>query len=256
VLGSFGMGPATPVDQRKKVAEVVIKRTNHRIPSIVHVGAVDPYTSIELGKHARSIGAEAIGIVGPYYYSDRSEWEIIEQVKMVNHEVGLPILIYNNAAYSGYDIGPSMMAKLVQEVPQIFGSKLAAGNISQAQRYLRVIPDFSIFIPAQNLFPGMLVGIKGSITPPLATYPEIGASLVKAIDDRDWEKATTLQVKMLEYFNFRASLSAKYGRAVFTESMRLRGFNIQRYPRWPTKPFTSEDRENLRAALVKVGVPL
>src|SRR3989338_5628271 len=256
VSGSFGMGAATSVEQRKKVAEIVVKRTNHRIPSIINVGAVDPYTSIALGKYAQSVGAEAIGIVGPYYYSDRSEWEIIEHIKMVDHEVGLPVLIYNNAEYSGYDINPSMMAKLVEAVPRIFGSKLAKGNIPKAQRYLRAIPGFTMFIPVENLFPGMLVGIKGTISPPLATYPELGVSLVTALDDRDWEKATILMTKVFEYLNARASLSAKYGRAVFTEAIRLRGIDIKRYPMWPTKNFTAEDREKLRATLLKVGGPL
>ncbi|MEK7334247.1 MAG: dihydrodipicolinate synthase family protein, partial [Candidatus Binatota bacterium] len=151
---------------------------------------------------------------------------------------------------------PALMAKLVEAVPRIFGSKLAKGNIPNAQRYLRAIPAFTMFIPVENLFPGMLVGIKGTISPPLATYPELGVSLVKAIDDRDWEKATILMTKVFEYLNARASLSAKYGRAVFTEAIRLRGIDIKRYPRWPTKSFTAEDREKLRATLLKVGVPL
>lgn len=255
-LGSFGMGAATPVEQRKKVAEVVIKTTRQRIPTMIQIGAVDPYTSIELGKHARSVGAEAVAMVGPYYYSDRTEWEIIEHFKMVDKEVGMPMLVYNNPAYSGYDITASMMAELKNAIPNIFGSKLADGNLGQAQRYMRKLGEFSIFIPAQNLFPGMLVGIKGSISPPLASYPELGVSLIKAIDERDWATATALQVKLYEYASFRGSLSSKYGRSVFTETMRLRGINVKRYPRWPTKPWTSEDREALKRGFQKVGMPI
>lgn len=255
-LGSFGMGAATPMEQRKQVAEIVIKTTRHRIPTMIQIGSPDPYASIELGRHARAIGAEAVAMVGPYYYSDRSEWEIIEHYKMVDREVGLPMLVYNNAAYSGYDIAPSMMAKLVEEIPKLFGSKLADGDLTQAQRYMKRLPDFSIFIPAQFLFPGMLTGTKGSISPPLASYPELGVRLIKAIDDRDWATATALQVKLFEFANVRAGLSAKYGRSVFTETMRLRGIGVKRYPRWPTRPWTGEDREALKQGLQKAGVPL
>ena len=46
VLGSQGQGPACRIDQRKAVAETVVRRVNHRVPVIVQVGAVEPYTSI------------------------------------------------------------------------------------------------------------------------------------------------------------------------------------------------------------------
>jgi dihydrodipicolinate synthase/N-acetylneuraminate lyase len=96
VLGSYGQGPAMAPDERKKVAEIVVQQVKHRVPVVVHIGAVDPFTAIDLGKHAKSIGADAIGHVGPYYYADRSEYEIIEQFKMVDRALGMPILVYNN----------------------------------------------------------------------------------------------------------------------------------------------------------------
>lgn len=71
ILGSYGQGPAMNPDERKNLAELVVRQVKHRLPCIVHIGAVDPFTAIDLGKHARSIGAEAVGHVGPYYYADR-----------------------------------------------------------------------------------------------------------------------------------------------------------------------------------------
>jgi len=104
VLGSQGQGPACRIDQRKAVAETIVRRVNKRVPVIVQVGAVEPYTSIELGLHAKEIGADGIGVVGPYYYSDRNEWELIEHYKVVDKAVGMPMLLYNNPEYSGYPI--------------------------------------------------------------------------------------------------------------------------------------------------------
>jgi dihydrodipicolinate synthase/N-acetylneuraminate lyase len=49
ILGSQGQGPATTIEQRKVIAETVVKRVNKRVPCIVQIGAVEPYTSIELG---------------------------------------------------------------------------------------------------------------------------------------------------------------------------------------------------------------
>lgn len=102
----------------------------------------------------------------------------------------------------------------------------------------------------------MLAGVKGTNSPLLATYPELGLSLAKVIDERDYEKAVNFQFKIFDYTNLRASFSAKYGGAVFLEAMRLRGFDIKRYPRWPTKSFAAEDCEKHRESLMSIGMPL
>jgi len=254
VLGSQGQGPACRIDQRKAVAETVVRRVNHRVPVIVQVGAVEPYTSIELGLHAKEIGAEAIGIVGPYYYSDRNEWEIIEHYKMVDKAVGLPILLYNNPEYSGYPIPPAMMAKLREAVPNVFAAKLAMGNIDQAVNYLRVLSrEFTIFIPITQMLPGMLIGVKGSIaagTP--VTVPEIGVQLIEAVWAEDYERAQKLQVLLLEHGERMAPIR-QYGRRITLEGLRLRGLAVKEYPRWPTKPLTAEHQklyeENMKRLL-------
>jgi dihydrodipicolinate synthase/N-acetylneuraminate lyase len=93
ILGSQGQGPACRIDQRKATAATVVRRVNKRVPCIVQIGAVEPYTSVELGVHAKEIGADAVGVVGPYYYSDRNEWEITEHHKVVDKAVDMPMLL-------------------------------------------------------------------------------------------------------------------------------------------------------------------
>lgn len=257
INGSYGQGPAMALEQRKRTAELAVKRVNHRMPVIIHVGTADPFTSSELGHHARSIGADAIGIVGPYYYSDHNEYEVIEHYRAVDQATQLPILVYNNPAYSGYNITPAMMARLVEAVPKTFGSKLAKGSIPEAQRYLRAVgKNFSLFAPASNMFPGMLVGIAGTISPPLSAAPEIGVKLVKAIDDGDWERATREQVKILEFLAATEPLFSSFGRSSQREALLLRGFDIKRFPRWQAKPLTDEARQTIRSSLEKSGVPI
>lgn len=254
ILGSQGQGPACRIDQRKAVAETVVRRVNGRAPCIVQVGAVEPYTSIELGLHAKQIGADAIGVVGPYYYSDRNEWELIEHYKMVDKAVGLPMLLYNNPEYSGYPIPPAMMAKLREAVPNIFAAKLAMGNIDQAVNYLRVLSrDFIIFIPITQMLPGMLLGVAGSIaagTP--VTVPEAGVQLIEAVWAKDLDRAQKIQVLLLEHGERLAPLRS-YGRRITLEGLRLRGLAVKEYPRWPTKPLSAEHHklyeENMKRIL-------
>jgi len=46
ILGSYGQGPAMTPEERKKVAEIIVRQVKHRVPVIVHVGAVDPFTAM------------------------------------------------------------------------------------------------------------------------------------------------------------------------------------------------------------------
>jgi 4-hydroxy-tetrahydrodipicolinate synthase len=241
VLGSQGQGAACTIEQRKAIAETVVKRIDGRVPVIVQVGAADPYTSCELGAHAKSIGSDAIGIVGPYYYSDRSEWELIEQHKEVDAATGLPILLYNNPQYSGYPTPPAMMKKLKEAMPNVFGSKLANGNLGQAKAYLRTLgDDFVIFVPIDMMLPGMLVGVAGSIAAGApVTVPEAGVRLIEAIWAKDYALAQRIQVLLIEHSD-RTAVLRQYGRRTTLEGLRIRGQAVKEYPRWTTKPMTAE----------------
>jgi dihydrodipicolinate synthase/N-acetylneuraminate lyase len=247
ILGSYGQGPAMNPDERKKTAEIIVRRVDHKVPCIVHVGAVDPFTAIDFGKHAKALGAEAIGHVGPYYYADRSEYEVIEHFKMVDKAVGLPILVYNNPRYSGYNIHPEMMARLVDAVPNIFGAKLAMGSVDEAMAYMKIVAKpFAPFVLASHLVSAMSVGVAGTISPPLAVTPELGVELVRAIDEGRAQDALDLQKKVIRIHELFLRLATPFGRTIYCEAMRLRGFDVKLYPRWPSKPLSWQACDELR----------
>jgi 2-dehydro-3-deoxy-D-pentonate aldolase len=257
-LGSFGNGPALKPEERKRVAEVAIEQVAGRVATMVHVGAVDPQTTVELGVHARECGADVIAVVGPYYYSDHTEWEIINHFRMVDEAVGLPILVYNNKEYSGYDMPPPLMNKIRRAAPHIFGSKLAAGNVDQAKRYLAAMePPFSSFIPINNIATALVQQVKltGSISPPLAAWPELGIELIRAYEAEDILKTVELQRKA-DAFSRAGAAVRGHGRGSQCAVMQARGLPIEQYPRWPTEPITDEQRRQLHADLAAVGYPV
>ena len=257
VLGSFGNGPAQRPEERKRVAELFLETANGRVPMIIQVGCVDPQTTAELGVHAREHGADAIGIVGPYYYNDRNEWELIEHFRYVDQEVGLPILIYNNAEYQGYDITPELMLKIREAVPNVFATKLAAGTTDYIKRYLAVLKDFSAFIPARNFPTCLIEGVQlaGTINPGMATWPELGVEQIRAYQSGDLLKTVEMHKRTSEFMS-ALSPFREHGRGLFCEVLKARGVAIEQYPRWPTKPFTDDERARLREALLKIGFPV
>ena len=249
VCGSFGQGPAMRPDQRQRVAQLVVDETRGRVPVVIHIGTVDPYTAVELGQHARQIGADGIGVVGPFYYTDRTEDELVLHFQMIDAEVGLPILVYNNPGYQGYTIAPALMQRLCTAIPRIFGAKLAMGTIPEALEYLKLIPGFKPFILGNGLMPGMRQGIVGTVSPPLAATPELGVDLIRAIDEGRDADALRLQDIASEVNDELVRYWRKYGRIAFGEALRALGFPIKQYPRWPTPQMSDEDRQAMLAML-------
>ena len=60
-LGTTGLGPAMEINERKRVAEVVVKEANGQVPVIVQVGACEPTVSLELARHARENRGRRLG---------------------------------------------------------------------------------------------------------------------------------------------------------------------------------------------------
>jgi dihydrodipicolinate synthase/N-acetylneuraminate lyase len=255
LLGSFGQGPVMRTDQRKRYAEVIIEHVRGRVPVIIHVGTADSYSTAELGLHAQSAGADAVAVVGPYYYSDHTEYEIMEHFKEVGARVKMPMIIYNNPPYSGYDITPPMMLRLKEQVPQIFGTKLSADSLETALNYLNQLPrDFSIFGLASSIMPGALYGIRGTIVPPWVAFPELAVALWRALEAKKLDEALQWQMKINELQTALRPLGRIYGRAIQCETVRARGFAVKKFPRWTTKPLLPEHRELLTSAMSKAGL--
>ncbi len=249
LFGSFGQGPAMSTEQRKRGLEIVLAAVADQVTVVPQVGAVDPYTARELAEHAAEAGAPALASVGPYYYADRSEEEIIEHFLFAFAASDLPVLLYNNPRYQGYDIGPQQLARLRENIPAIFALKMAKGTLGDVMKYRAALDDgLKVFAPQENLFPGMLVGQAGTISPPLTTAVELGLALVAAIDAGTIEEALRLQLALLRFASRMQQLSV-WGRAVRAEGLRYNGFDVSEYPRWPTPPLPEDARRLLHEAI-------
>jgi dihydrodipicolinate synthase/N-acetylneuraminate lyase len=86
----------------------------------------------------------------------------------------------------------------------------------------------------------MPLGVRGSIAAGApVTVPEIGVQLIEAVWAGDFDRATRLQILMLEHGERMAPIR-QYGRRGTLEGLRLRGLQVKEYPRWPTKPLSAE----------------
>jgi 2-dehydro-3-deoxy-D-pentonate aldolase len=256
--GSYGQGPVMRVDQRKLAAEVALDQVKGRVPVIIHVGAPDIQSVLELAEHSGKVGVDGLLIVPPYYYTDHNEYEITEHYGAVARKVPLPIYIYNNKRYAGIDITPDYARRLVEAVPTIRGVKLAWGTLQESTSYIEALKghDFGVFpgTPTDTVA-GVGIGVRGTIAPLASVFPELCAGTWRAAVGKENDKALSLQDQVKKVYAVVAELTKKVGRTAYKELYRMRGIQIKTYPRWPAKQLDDRERNELRGKLAEAGWP-
>ena len=111
--GTTGESPTLDHDEHKKVIEIAIKESNGKIPVIAGTGSNSTSEAIELSKHAENAGANALLIVTPYYNKPTQEG-LYQHYKIINDNVGIPIIIYNIPPRSVVDMSVDTMARLFE----------------------------------------------------------------------------------------------------------------------------------------------
>jgi dihydrodipicolinate synthase/N-acetylneuraminate lyase len=253
VLGSTGQGPAMTVEERKKTAAIALDQAQSRVPVVIHVGTPDAGSTVELAEHAAEHKADAVAIVPPYYYSDHSEYEIIEHYKAVAKAVPLPIFIYENPKYSGISIPPGFAVRMKEQVPALKGIKVAYGQGALLE-YVRLLPDVSVFTGNADLFGLVPFGLAGMINPPTSFVPELCVALFKALDRKDYAAAVEAQKRVDTAARLVAAELRKYGRVPLREVFRMRGFDVKCFPKWETEPMPKEAVTKLERELKNAGI--
>ena len=68
VCGTTGESPSLTTEERKSILEEWIKHAPGKLKIICHVGGNSLPQSIELARHAASVGADATGSFAPFFF--------------------------------------------------------------------------------------------------------------------------------------------------------------------------------------------
>ncbi len=259
-LGTHGQGMVMEIEERKKVAAQIVNRVRGRVPVVMHIGTANTLSSIELAKHAASLGVDAVGVVPPYYYP-HDDWEVYAHYKAIAKAVpGVPLFIYDNTETTHVEITPPKANKIIEAIAPnaLAGIKVSfiaydklLGYVFQLPKSVGVFPG-GIF----SLYTGYSVGVRGAIHPPSTPFPETCVKMYEALKAGDLKAAQKEHDLLAALMQVVGRFLRTHGRGVFCELMRLRGLTVERFPRWETPPFTDKDRADLKDGLAKTGVAL
>ena len=250
-LGTTGMGPAMEPDERKRVAEVVVKEAQGRIPVIVQVGAANPIVSIDLARHAEKVGADAIACLTPFYYHPGTD-SIIEHFKRLAASTKLPVLVYNIPSNTGNNVDAKMLAQL-SRIPNIVGIKDSSRDFSQLLDYLGSVPQgFAVINGTDSyLFSAFCAGVNAGVSSTANPFPELFVEMYEAYRARDLSKGERLQKKI---HSLRTAMNSP-PLAPFLEVLRMRGLRSGNV-RPPLREMNTEEVAALRSIVVGLAPEL
>jgi 4-hydroxy-tetrahydrodipicolinate synthase len=193
LLGTTGMGPAMEPDERKRVAEIVVRNTNGRIPVIVQVGDVNPKVTLDLARHAEEIGADAVACLTPFYYHPGNE-AIIEHYTRLTRESKLPVLIYNIPRNTGNNVDAKLLCEL-SRIPNVMGIKDSSRDFSQLLDYLKTVPEgFTVINGTDSYqFSAFCAGVNAAVSATANLVPELFVRMYEAYESCDLKGGQELE---------------------------------------------------------------
>jgi 4-hydroxy-tetrahydrodipicolinate synthase len=247
--GTYGSGPLMTTEERKRVAEIVVEEKGS-CAVIVHVGAVNTSQSIELAKHAQSIGADAVGAIPPFYYKYTTD-QLLDHYRSIIRSVDIPVFLYNNPGLSGNPISAEMLATLADE--GLSGVKDSAFDLVTFYMYLLKVrkPGFTFIIGTEAIAAAALdAGASGVISGLANVFPEFMASFYKTWEERNPNKTGNYQLKVV-----KARSILKYGPTLTMTYavLRMRGLNPG-YPRAPYQDIPPSMYERAEHELKDMGL--
>lgn len=245
VCGTYGLGPAMSIDERKRIAELSVENASGKMDVIVHVGSSNIDTVLELAKHAEDIGADAVASTPPFYYRYDDE-SVYSFFKSLIEKVDLPVFVYNIPSRVGYGISPNLLRKIAEAGGH--GIKDTSGDIILFYQFMAAVrkKDFRFLIGTERLLlPAMVAGGNGCVSGLSNAFPEIVVEFYKTLRDGRYKEAVEKQFFIIELRDIMYSvpnIPAVYA------VLKLRGIDVG-YPKPPHKLLSDVEVKRLKAKL-------
>jgi len=242
--GTTGEGPLLSIPERLILAETVVKTANHRIPVIVHAGAISTQQTIQLAQHAEMIGADGIAVIPPYFYRYDEDALFYHYEAVLKSVPNLPVFLYNNPFIYSNSISYSLAKILSDKFKNVVGIKDSSGQLDflNACGELRN-GEFLTFVGNDKfILDALSMGIDGCVAGNANVVPELFVTLYNSVQDGDVEKARKIHKQIETLLNILGNGNIP----LFKNALELRGLpkSTTRLPlRIPPKDITEESKK-------------
>lgn len=242
VNGSSGECIYQSVADRKLILEEVMAVAKGKLTIIAHVACNNTKDSMELARHAESLGVDAIATIPPIYfrlpeYSIAQYWNDISAAAPHTDFV-----IYNIPQLAGVALTPSLYTEMLKN-ERVIGVKNSSMPVQDIQTFAALGgEDHLVFNgPDEQFLGGRLMGARAGIGGTYGAMPELFLKLNQLIADKELEKAKELQFTINAIIG---KLTAAHGNmySVIKEVLKINeNLNVGSV-RAPLTPVTGTDR--------------
>lgn len=169
VLGTTGEANSFSLEERKEILEQTVKGGIPADKIMVGTGCCSLPETVELTKHAISLGVGGILLLPPFYYKAVDDSGILlyfeELINAVGQE-GLRIYLYHFPKMSGISFSVKIVRKLKDTYPDVIvGMKDSTGDLENTKMYIENFPNMQIFPGTEALLlDGLKAGGAGCIS--------------------------------------------------------------------------------------------
>lgn len=197
LMGSTGEFYSMSMEMKKELIDLAVSFINKRVKLYVGTGCMTVEETIELSNYAIKKGADAVMIVGPYYFALSPE-SIEYYFDTIAKQIDGDIYLYNYPERTGYDLTAEITLNLIRKNKNIVGFKDTVSEMGHTRRLLTTIreefPEFVVLSGYdENLAHLLLSDGNGCIGALSNLYPEIFAKWVKAINNKNFEEVNKIQ---------------------------------------------------------------
>ena len=249
-VGTTGESPTLSHREHMRVVELCVESAKGRVPIIAGAGSNSTQEAIELTRHAKEVGADAVLSVAPYYNKPTQEG-LYRHFAAIADAVDIPIVLYNIPGRSIVEIAVETMVRLAKH-PNVVGVKDATSNLARASRDRGAMPKGFIMLSGDDAttLGYMAHGGRGCISVTSNVAPRACADFQNACHAGDYAKALSIQDRLMALHD---ALFCEASPAPTKYAASLLGL-CEPDVRLPIVPLSDKGRETVRAAMRAAGL--
>ncbi|MEI6484762.1 MAG: dihydrodipicolinate synthase family protein [Sphingomonadales bacterium] len=249
VLGTSGEFPSFSVAERKRVTEVAMQHKGS-MNMIIGPGTANIVETIDLARHAQSVGADGLLVIPPFYFNQPPVEGLIDYYSRLFDAVSIPINLYHIPGTSEVAITKELLQALMK-YPNLAGIKDSSGNAEGFAEFLTNFPELNMRCgTSNNLIPAVEHGM-GAILADGNMFSDKCADIFKTYRAKgDW-KAKLAHLREAGAIMRDHHMGANtYAAMKYVLSLRMGGPMM--YARTPYPQLTDAQKASLKAGLDKV----
>jgi 4-hydroxy-tetrahydrodipicolinate synthase len=138
-------------EERIELLHEIVRETAGKVPVLAGVGTEATHSSVRLAKAAAEAGADGL-VIPPPLTAPASRSALVQYFQEVAAATDLPVMIQDAPEYLSVEVGPEVVAELLERIPNLAAVKLEVGAGGVAEWISAFDGSLTIFCGSGGLY--------------------------------------------------------------------------------------------------------